>query len=169
MEIPKCIKQNSDAILYLLCSCQELRYLLSFFQISSCCFPLDFLEFSCAFKGQPRIWGKFIHWFGDSFPLVLSFPGISLSIYSSSGSLNSVLWQPNLIKQQIFAWIIAALCHMNWKMPLGKSQINVDLTQCHLILSRVKIYHNCCLSLVVLKCFELVSTLFCYSNYLQDS
>lgn len=101
------------------------------FQISSCCFPLDFLEFSCAFKGQPRIWGKFIHWFGDSFPLVLSFPGISLSIYSSSGSLNSVLWHPNLIKQQIFAWIIAALCHMNWKMPLGKSQINVDLTQCH--------------------------------------
>lgn len=53
------------------------------FQISSCCFPLDFL---CAFKGQPRIWGKFICWFEDSLPVVPSFSGFFSSIYSSSVS-----------------------------------------------------------------------------------
>lgn len=50
---------------------------------------------------------------------------------------NSVLWHLDLIKQQISPWIITALCHINWEKPSRKSQINVNLTQCHLILSRV--------------------------------
>lgn len=104
-----------------------------------------------SFKDQPRIWGKCVCGVGNSFPLVLSFSGFPPSIYSSSGSPNSVLWHLNLIKQQISAWIIAPLRYMKWELPSGKSQISVDLTQWPFILSKVEIFHDCCLPLDILK------------------
>lgn len=100
--IPKCIKQDSDAILYLLCSWQELD-ICSVFSKFQLLFSTRFLGvFLCIQRSAKnlrkiyaRIWGLFP--FGSFLPR--NFP---FSLYSSSGSLNSALWHPNLRIQQIF-------------------------------------------------------------------
>lgn len=122
------------------------------FQISSCCFPWNFLQFSLCFQRSAKdfnkiymlIWGLFPLWF-------LPFQNFLLPF-------TAPLLAPNLPLTPQFdktADFITVWCRMNWEMPSQKKSNKCGSDSKQFNSFEGWIYHNFCLLFVILMCLKI--------------